>query len=156
MSTVLVTGATGFVGRRLVPVLVERGLDVRAMTRRPESYDGPGTGVAGDVHDPESLEAALEGADVAVYLVHSLDDDDFERKDAEAAVSFGKAAAAAGVRQIVYLGGLGEEGDDLSPHLRSRREVEGKLGEAGVRSPCCGPRSSSGPGASRGRSPASW
>jgi uncharacterized protein YbjT (DUF2867 family) len=132
MSTVLVTGATGFVGRRLVPVLVERGLDVRAMTRRPESYDGPGTGVAGDVHDPESLEAALEGADVAVYLVHSLDDDDFERKDAEAAVSFGKAAAAAGVRQIVYLGGLGEEGDDLSPHLRSRREVEGKLGEAGV------------------------
>jgi uncharacterized protein YbjT (DUF2867 family) len=132
MSTVLVTGATGFVGRRLVPVLVERGLDVRAMTRRPESYDGPGTGVAGDVHDPESLEAALEGADVAVYLVHSLDDDDFERKDAEAAASFGKAAAAAGVRQIVYLGGLGEEGDDLSPHLRSRREVEGKLGEAGV------------------------
>lgn len=131
MSTVLVTGATGFVGRRLVPVLVERGLDVRAMTRRPESYDGPGTGVAGDVHDPESLEAALEGADVAVYLVHSLDDD-FERKDAEAAASFGKAAAAAGVRQIVYLGGLGEEGDDLSPHLRSRREVEGKLGEAGV------------------------
>ena len=132
MSTVLVTGATGFVGRRLVPVLVERGLDVRAMTRRPESYDGPGTPVAGDVHDPESLEAALEGADVAVYLVHSLDDDDFERKDAEAASSFGKAAAAAGVSQIVYLGGLGDEDDDLSPHLRSRREVEGKLSEAGV------------------------
>ena len=132
MSTVLVTGATGFVGRRLVPVLVERGLDVRAMTRRPEAYDGPGTAVAGDVHDPESLEAALEGADVAVYLVHSLDDDDFERKDAEAASSFGKAAAAAGVSQIVYLGGLGDEDDDLSPHLRSRREVEGKLSEAGV------------------------
>jgi uncharacterized protein YbjT (DUF2867 family) len=132
MSTVLVTGATGFVGRRLVPVLVDRGLDVRAMTRRPEAYDGPGTAVGGDVHDPDSLTPALEGVEVAVYLVHSLDDDDFERKDAEAAAAFGRAAAAAGVRQIVYLGGLGAEDDVLSPHLRSRREVEGKLGEGGV------------------------
>lgn len=132
MQTVLVTGATGFVGRRLTPVLVERGLDVRAMTRRPEQYDGPGTAVGGDVHDPASLDAALEGVDVAVYLVHSLDDDDFERKDAEAAVTFGKAAARAGVQQIVYLGGLGAEDDDLSPHLRSRREVETKLAEGGV------------------------
>ena len=132
MQTVLVTGATGFVGRRLAPVLVERGLDVRAMTRRPEAYDGPGTAVGGDVHDADSLAKALEGVDVAVYLVHSLDDDDFERKDAEAALTFGKAAAAAGVQQIVYLGGLGSETDDLSPHLRSRREVEGKLAEAGV------------------------
>ncbi|WP_323791000.1 NAD(P)H-binding protein [Nocardioides sp.] len=132
MQTVLVTGATGFVGRRLTPVLVVRGLDVRAMTRRPEQYDGPGTAVAGDVHDPASLDAALTGVDVAVYLVHSLDDDDFERKDAEAAVTFGKAAAKAGVQQIVYLGGLGAEDDDLSPHLRSRREVETKLGEGGV------------------------
>ncbi len=132
MQTVLVTGATGFVGRRLTPVLVERGLDVRAMTRRPDSYDGPGTAVAGDVHDPGSLAAALDGVDVAVYLVHSLDDDDFERKDAEAAVSFGRAAAAAGAQQIVYLGGLGAEDDDLSPHLRSRREVETKLAEGGV------------------------
>ena len=132
MHTVLVTGATGFVGCRLVPVLVARGLDVRAMTRRPESYDGQGTAVAGDVHDVDSLHAALDGIDVAVYLVHSLDDDDFERKDAEAAASFGKAAAAAGVQQIVYLGGLGAEDDDLSPHLRSRREVEGKLAEGGV------------------------
>ena len=132
MQTVLVTGATGFVGRRLTPVLVERGLDVRAMTRRPEQYDGPGTAVGGDVHDPASLDAALKGVDVAVYLVHSLDDDDFERKDAEAAVTFGKAAARAGVQQIVYLGGLGAEDDDLSPHLRSRREVETKLAEGGV------------------------
>ena len=132
MDTVLVTGATGFVGRRLVPVLVERGLEVRSMTRRPEEYDGQGTAVGGDVHDPDSLDAALAGVDVAVYLVHSLDDDDFERKDAEAALSFGRAAAAAGVQQIVYLGGLGAEDDDLSPHLRSRREVETKLGEGGV------------------------
>jgi uncharacterized protein YbjT (DUF2867 family) len=64
--------------------------------------------------------------------VHSLDDNDFERKDAEAARAFGKAAAATGVKQIVYLGGLGAEDGELSPHLRSRREVEGLLGEAGV------------------------
>jgi uncharacterized protein YbjT (DUF2867 family) len=130
--TVLVTGATGFIGRRLVPVLLEQGHTVRAMTRRPEAYDGPGTPVAGDVEDRASLTEPLEGADVAVYLVHSLDHPDFERKDAEAARAFGKAAAAAGVRQIVYLGGLGAEDDNLSAHLRSRREVEGLLGEAGV------------------------
>ncbi|CAN5193517.1 NAD(P)H-binding protein [soil metagenome] len=132
MQTVLVTGATGFVGRRLVPVLVERGLDVRAMTRRPEQYGGQGTAVGGDVEDVASLREALQGVDVAVYLVHSLDDDDFERKDAESAASFGSVAAEAGVQQIVYLGGLGAENDDLSPHLRSRREVEGKLAEGGV------------------------
>jgi uncharacterized protein YbjT (DUF2867 family) len=132
MTTVLVTGATGFVGRRLTPVLVGRGLDVRAMTRRPDEYDGPGAPVGGDVGDADSLTAALQGVDVAVYLVHSLDDDDFERKDAEAAVSFGRIAAECGVRQIVYLGGLGAEDDVLSPHLRSRREVEGKLAEGGV------------------------
>jgi uncharacterized protein YbjT (DUF2867 family) len=130
--TVLVTGATGFIGRRLVPELVERGLTVRAMTRRPEAYDGPGEAVGADVHRPETLGPALAGADVAVYLVHSLDDPDFERKDADAARAFGRAAADAGVRQIVYMGGLGAEDDDLSAHLRSRREVEGLLGEAGV------------------------
>ena len=130
--TVLVTGATGFIGRRLVPALIEAGHDVRAMTRRPESYDGPGTPVGGDVFDPGSLAEPLEGVDVAIYLVHSLDDNDFERKDAEAAKAFGAAAAAQGVGQIVYLGGLGKDGEDLSPHLRSRREVEKLLGEAGV------------------------
>jgi uncharacterized protein YbjT (DUF2867 family) len=130
--TVLVTGATGFIGRRLVPELVERGLTVRAMTRRPEAYDGPGAAVGADVHQPETLGPALAGADVAIYLVHSLDDPDFERKDADAARAFGRAAAEAGVRQIVYMGGLGADGDDLSAHLRSRREVEGLLGEAGV------------------------
>jgi uncharacterized protein YbjT (DUF2867 family) len=131
-TTVLVTGATGFIGRRLVPELVERGMTVRAMTRRPEAYDGPGEPVGGDVHDADSLTDALKGVDVAIYLVHSLDDPDFERKDAEAARSFGRAAADAGVGQIVYMGGLGAEDENLSPHLRSRREVEGLLGEAGV------------------------
>lgn len=132
MSTVLVTGATGFVGRRLVPALVEAGHEVRAMTRRPEDYAGEGEPVFGDVDDPGSLSAAVSDVDVAVYLVHSLGDDDFERKDAEAARVFGLAAAATGVRQIVYLGGLGAEDGDLSPHLRSRREVESLLGEGGV------------------------
>ena len=130
--TVLVTGATGFIGRRLVPELVDRGYTVRAMTRRPDEYDGPGEPVGGDVHDRASLSDPLDGVDIAIYLVHSLDDPDFERKDAEAARTFGRAAAAAGVQQIVYMGGLGEEGEDLSPHLRSRREVETLLGEGGV------------------------
>ena len=129
---VLVAGATGFVGRHLVPALVDDGHRVRAMTRRPASYDGPGEPVRGDVSDPGSLADAVAGVDVAVYLVHSLGDDDFERVDAEAARAFGLAAAAAGVRQIVYLGGLGRDGDELSAHLRSRREVERVLGESGV------------------------
>jgi uncharacterized protein YbjT (DUF2867 family) len=132
MSTVLVTGATGFIGRRLVPALLDAGHDVRAMTRRPESYDGPGEAVGADVMDADSLRPALEGVDVAIYLVHSLDDPDFERKDADAARNFSAAAAAAGVRQIVYMGGLGDEDQDLSAHLRSRREVEDLLGGDGV------------------------
>ena len=132
MATVLVTGATGFVGRRLVPALLDAGHDVRAMTRRPESYDGPGEAVGGDVTDAGSLGPALDGADVAIYLVHSLDDPDFDRKDADAARAFSAAAAAAGVRQIVYLGGLGDDDRHLSAHLRSRREVEGLLGQDGV------------------------
>ena len=132
MATVLVTGATGFIGRRLVPALLDAGHDVRAMTRHPDTYDGPGEPVGADVMDTDSLRPALEGVDVAIYLVHSLDDPDFERKDADAARAFGTAAAEAGVSQIVYMGGLGAEGEDLSPHLRSRREVEELLGEAGV------------------------
>jgi uncharacterized protein YbjT (DUF2867 family) len=132
MSTVLVTGATGFIGRRLVPALLDAGHDVRAMTRHPETYDGPGEAVGADVMDADSLRPALEGVDVAVYLVHSLDDPDFERKDADAARNFSAAAAAAGVRQIVYMGGLGDDDQDLSAHLRSRREVEELLGSDGV------------------------
>src|SRR5690606_27138035 len=131
-TRVLVAGATGFVGRQLLPVLVDAGYDVRAMTRRPDSYDGPGTAVGADVADPESLVDALTDVDVAVYLVHSLDHQDFESRDRDAARAFGAAAAGAGVRQIVYLGGLGDDDDKLSAHLRSRREVEGLLGQNGV------------------------
>ncbi|HET8602436.1 MAG TPA: NAD(P)H-binding protein [Marmoricola sp.] len=129
---VLVAGASGFVGRRLVQALVDEGHEVRAMTRRPSSYRGAGTAVAGDVHDPPSLLRALEGCSAAYYLVHSLDSRDFEVLDARAAQAFGHAAADAGVEQIIYLGGLGRDGDELSAHLRSRREVEGLLGSGGV------------------------
>ncbi len=125
--TVLVTGASGFVGSHLAQALVEAGHTVRAMTRHPESYSGAGDPVAGDVTDADSLAAALDGVAVAYYLVHSLDDDDFERKDADAARTFAAAAAEARLERIVYLGGLGRENEELSAHLRSRREVEGLL-----------------------------
>ncbi|MGH3369365.1 MAG: NAD(P)H-binding protein [Nocardioidaceae bacterium] len=130
--TVLVTGASGFVGAHLARALVDDGHRVRAMTRRPDDYTGAGDPFAGDVFEPETLAGALEGVDVAYYLVHSLDDRDFERLDAEAASAFASVAADAGVRQIVYLGGLGADDDSLSPHLRSRRQVESLLGRDGV------------------------
>jgi len=131
MSRILVTGATGFIGRRLVPALLDEGHGVRAMTRRPEAYHGPGEPVPGDVNDRATLTEPLAGVDVAYYLVHSLDDPDFERKDAEAARAFASAAAEQGVGQIVYMGGLGDDGA-LSAHLRSRREVETLLAGTGV------------------------
>ena len=131
-KTVLVAGASGFVGRRLTRALEEAGYDVRAMTRRPEDYSGPGEPVHGDVHEPDTLAGALAGCTAAYYLVHSLDSPDFERLDAEAAQAFGTAAGDAGLEQIVYLGGLGRDVDELSAHLRSRREVESLLGSGGV------------------------
>jgi uncharacterized protein YbjT (DUF2867 family) len=82
---ILVTGASGFVGSRLVTALDGEGHEVRAMTRRPERYEGAGRPIAGDVGDERSLREALEGCGVAYYLVHSLDNPDFERKDADAA-----------------------------------------------------------------------
>jgi uncharacterized protein YbjT (DUF2867 family) len=129
---ILVAGATGFVGSRLVARLVDAGHEVRAMTRHPHKYDGPGMAVAGDVRQPHTLATALEGTRAAYYLVHSLAEPEFEKLDAEAARSFGEAAADVGVEQIIYLGGLGRDDDDLSPHLRSRRQVESLLAASGV------------------------
>jgi uncharacterized protein YbjT (DUF2867 family) len=102
------------------------------MTRNPGSYSGAAQPVPGDVSDASSLATALAGVDVAVYLVHSLDHADFERRDRDGARNFSAAAASAGVSQIVYLGGLGSEDQDLSAHLRSRREVEELLAADGV------------------------
>jgi uncharacterized protein YbjT (DUF2867 family) len=131
-QTVLVTGASGFVGSHLSRALVDAGYQVRAMTRHPDSFHGAGEPVYGDVADADSLRTALTGVQAAYYLVHSLESDDFEDKDAQAARNFGRAAADAGVEQIIYLGGLGVDDGELSAHLRSRRQVEKLLPEAGV------------------------
>ncbi len=102
------------------------------MTRDPKAYTGVGKPVGADVHQPGTLPSALAGCDAAYYLVHSLDDEDFEDKDARAAEAFSTAATDAGLSQVIYLGGLGNDADDLSAHLRSRREVERLLASAGV------------------------
>ncbi len=129
---VLVAGASGFVGRRLCAALVDAGHTVRAMTRHPDTYSGGGDAVPGEVHDGDSLVAAMAGCEVGYYLVHSLGEADFEQRDADAARTFAHAAARAGLTRIVYLGGLGSDTDNLSAHLRSRRHVEKLLGCAGV------------------------
>ncbi len=103
-----------------------------AMTRCPDDYKGAGTPRYGDVQDADSLIAALAGCQSAYYLVHSLGDSDFERKDARGATLFGRSAKLAGLTRIVYLGGLGRDEDTLSAHLGSRRDVENRLASAGV------------------------
>ncbi len=129
---VLVAGATGFVGSRLSMALTDAGHDVQALTRHPDDYSGPADAVGGDVNDADALEAAFDGVQVAYYLVHALDTADFADRDAAGARTFGEAAAKAGVERLIYLGGLGNDSDDLSEHLRSRQEVEKLLGEGGV------------------------
>lgn len=122
---ILVTGSTGFVGRSLVPALEADGHEVLAGTRRPETYEGPGTPVRIDLADTDTLAAALDGVDAAYYLVHSMESHgNFAERDRRAAVAFRDQAAARGIR-VVYLGGLGDlqEASSRSEHLRSRHEV---------------------------------
>ena len=137
----LVTGATGYIGGRLVPELLAEGYRVRCLARSPAKLrDYPWAGeaevVCGDVTDAGSVADALRGCEVAYYLVHALGTGhDFEDTDRRAARIFGEQARAAGVRRIVYLGGLtpaGVPAGELSPHLRSRAEVGRILLESGV------------------------
>jgi uncharacterized protein YbjT (DUF2867 family) len=122
-KTVLVSGGSGFIGTHVVDALVAADYEVRAMTRRPDSYRGAGTAVAGDVTDPASLAKALDGVDYAYYLVHSLGSPGYAETDARGARAFAAACGQRGVDRLIYLGGLGDE-PQLSAHLRSRREVE--------------------------------
>jgi uncharacterized protein YbjT (DUF2867 family) len=135
--TVLVTGATGYIGGRLVPRLLEAGFRLRCLARQPENLlprVPPGVEVErGDLLEADSLRSALTSVEAAYYLVHSMGaTGNFEEQDRQAARNFGAAARRAGVRRIIYLGGLAEEGQHLSAHLRSRHEVGRILRESGV------------------------
>ena len=126
---VVVTGATGYIGGRLVPELLSRGHDVVCAVRAPAKLDArpwrEQVEVAEmDVFEPDTLRNAFDGADVVYFLVHSMDGEgDFAERDRTAATNVRDAADGAGVGRVVYLGGLGQEGEDLSEHLRSRHEV---------------------------------
>jgi uncharacterized protein YbjT (DUF2867 family) len=136
-SLILLTGASGYIGGRLLPSLENQGYRVRCVARRPEILKrkaGPSTEVvAGDVLDRPSLDAALRGVDVAYYLVHSMSSTgSFEETDRQAARNFSEAAKAAGVKGIIYVGGLGSDEEELSTHLRSRHEVGEILRQSGL------------------------
>ncbi len=136
LPKVLVTGATGYVGGRLVPALLRRGYSVRCVVREPRKLaqrswrDHPNVEVrAVTLEDREALADAMRGCSAAYYLVHSMiaANDAYRSRDRALAASFATAAERGGVQRILYLGGLGELGDDLSEHLASRREVEDEL-----------------------------
>ncbi|MEZ5371963.1 MAG: SDR family oxidoreductase [Microthrixaceae bacterium] len=125
---ILLTGATGYIGGRLAPRLLDDGHRVRCLVRTPSKLrDVPWRDqvevAEGDVLEPDTLGPAMDGIDVVYYLVHSLGGDDFVEVDRRAASNVAKAAEHAGVGRIIYLGGLHPDGDDLSPHLASRQEV---------------------------------
>jgi uncharacterized protein YbjT (DUF2867 family) len=139
--TVALTGATGYIGGRLAPRLLEAGYGVRCLVRSPRKLQDRAWAadprveiVEADLSDAASLAERLAGCSAAYYLVHSMlsAGKDYAARDRELARTFGSAARAAGVMRIIYLGGLGEMGPDLSEHLSSRREVEEALRSSGV------------------------
>ena len=137
-SLILLTGATGYVGGRLLKQLEQAGHHIRCMARHPENLsskiDSKTEVVQGDVLDKASLEEAMQGVKIAYYLVHSMGSKtSFETADRLAAQNFGEMAKASGVERIIYLGGLGNQDEPLSPHLKSRQEVGQILRESGVR-----------------------
>jgi uncharacterized protein YbjT (DUF2867 family) len=133
-----VTGATGYIGGKLVPVLIERGLQVRATARTPDKLDDApwrdhAEVVRADLTDPDSLAEAFDGVDVVYYLVHSMgSSEDFVADEARSARNVVDAAKTAGVRRVVYLSGLHPENTELSRHLASRTEVGDILIESGI------------------------
>lgn len=135
---ILLTGGSGYVGGRLIPLLEQQGLKLRCLARTPEKMRSrvrPGTEIVqGDVLDKPSLDQALQGVHTAFYLVHLMSGSkDFEKEDRQAATNFAQTATKAGVRRIIYLGGLGDDTDlTLSPHLRSRHEVGKILRDSGM------------------------
>ncbi|MEO1130330.1 MAG: SDR family oxidoreductase [Planctomycetota bacterium] len=138
---IFLTGATGYIGGRLAPRLLEQGYRLRCLVRsprklqdRPWSQDERVMLLEGDLSDVEQLTVQMRGCDAAYYLVHSMAvaGGDFAEHDQQLAERFARAAKAAGVGRIIYLGGLGELGDDLSEHLASRRAVEHALGSTDI------------------------
>jgi len=134
---ILLTGATGYVGGRLLQALGEARYPVRCLARRPEYLSGrvsDGSSVVrGDCLDRGSLDGAMQGIDSAFYLVHSMGSGgSFAEQDRRAALNFGAAARAAAVRRIIYLGGLGDPGEELSEHLKSRQESGEALRASGL------------------------
>ena len=137
MSRILIVGASGYVGGRLVPLLAEQGHDLVLMSRdpRPLAARYPGARVVGaDLLDPASLARAVEEVDIAYYLAHSMGrgGPGFAELDRRAARGFADAAVAAGVKRLIYLGGLGNDGPGLSHHLASRHEVGAELARSGL------------------------
>jgi uncharacterized protein YbjT (DUF2867 family) len=129
---IAVLGATGFIGRTLLPELAGEH-DVVAVSRSGAGLeDDRVKSVSGDVTDHAAMRTALDGVDVVYYLVHSLGASDFSERDKRAAANVATEAERGGASQIVYLGGLGDDRSDLSPHLRSRAETAATLGEGAV------------------------
>lgn len=138
---IFLTGSTGYVGGRLAPRLLDKGYPIRCLLRSPRKLEDRAWAqrpdvelVAGDAADEDGMAEALSGCRVAFYLIHSMVSagSEYADKDRRMAEGFARAAKRAGIQRILYLGGLGETGDDLSEHLSSRREVEKALASTGV------------------------